>query len=80
MDYFLDFLGLKGAYPEKDLETAILRDSEQFLVELGSDFALLARQTNTHFLTARPLTKRWWRKKTGRKASDNSSWMLCSSR
>ena len=42
--YFLDFLGLKGAYSEKDLETAILRDLEEFLVELGSDFAFLARQ------------------------------------
>jgi len=45
MDYFLDLLGLKGAHSEKDLETAILRDLEQFLVELGSDFAILARQT-----------------------------------
>ena len=42
--YLLDFLGLKGAYSEKDLETAILRDLEAFLVELGSDFAFLARQ------------------------------------
>ena len=42
--YFLDFLGLKGAYSERDLETAILRDLEAFLVELGSDFAFLARQ------------------------------------
>lgn len=42
--YFLDFLGLKGAYSEKDLETAILRDLEAFLVELGGDFAFLARQ------------------------------------
>jgi len=42
--YFLDFLGLKGAYSEKDLETAILRELEAFLVELGSDFAFLARQ------------------------------------
>ena len=42
--YFLDFLGLKGAYSEKDLETAILRDLERFLVELGGDFAFLARQ------------------------------------
>jgi predicted nuclease of restriction endonuclease-like (RecB) superfamily len=42
--YFLDFLGLKGAYSEKDLETAILRDLESFLVELGGDFAFLARQ------------------------------------
>ena len=42
--YLLDFLGLKGAYSEKDLETAILRDLESFLVELGGDFAFLARQ------------------------------------
>jgi predicted nuclease of restriction endonuclease-like (RecB) superfamily len=42
--YFLDFLGLKGAYQEKDLEEAILRDIEAFLIELGGDFAFLARQ------------------------------------
>jgi predicted nuclease of restriction endonuclease-like (RecB) superfamily len=42
--YLLDFLGLKGAYSEKDLETAILRELEQFLVELGGDFAFVARQ------------------------------------
>lgn len=42
--YLLDFLGLKGAYSEKDLEASILRDLEAFLVELGSDFAFLARQ------------------------------------
>ncbi len=42
--YLLDFLGLRGAYSEKDLETAILRELEEFLVELGSDFAFVARQ------------------------------------
>ena len=42
--YFLDFLGLKGAFHEKDLEAAIIRDLEAFLVELGGDFAFLARQ------------------------------------
>ncbi len=42
--YFLDFLGLKGAFSEKDLESAILSDIESFLVELGSDFAFVARQ------------------------------------
>jgi len=42
--YLLDFLGLKNAYSEKDLESAILRDLEQFLLELGSDFSFLARQ------------------------------------
>jgi predicted nuclease of restriction endonuclease-like (RecB) superfamily len=42
--YFLDFLGLKGAYQEKDLENAILREMEAFILELGSGFAFVARQ------------------------------------
>jgi len=42
--YFLDFLGLKDRYLEKDLEDAILRELENFLLELGSGFAFLARQ------------------------------------
>lgn len=42
--YLLDFLGLKGAYSEKDLEAAIIRNLEQFLIELGSDFCFIGRQ------------------------------------
>lgn len=42
--YFLDFLGLKGAYQEKDLEGAILREMEAFILELGVGFAFMARQ------------------------------------
>jgi predicted nuclease of restriction endonuclease-like (RecB) superfamily len=42
--YFLDFLGLRDTYSEKDLETAILRELEQFIIEFGNDFAFLARQ------------------------------------
>jgi predicted nuclease of restriction endonuclease-like (RecB) superfamily len=42
--YFLDFLGLKGAYQEKDVEAAILREMEAFILELGAGFAFLARQ------------------------------------
>ncbi|MFA5902340.1 MAG: PDDEXK nuclease domain-containing protein [Desulfobacula sp.] len=42
--YFLDFLGLKNQYFEKDLEDAILHEMEKFLLELGSGFAFLARQ------------------------------------
>jgi len=42
--YFLDFLGLKDAYSEKDLESAILAELQRFIVELGSDFAFMARQ------------------------------------
>lgn len=42
--YFLDFLGLKDHYLEKDLEDAILRELEQFLLELGAGFSFIARQ------------------------------------
>lgn len=42
--YLLDFLGLKGAYSERDLEAAIVHNLEQFLSELGSDFCFIARQ------------------------------------
>jgi predicted nuclease of restriction endonuclease-like (RecB) superfamily len=42
--YVLDFLGLRGTYSEKDLETAILRDIERFLLELGAGFAFVERQ------------------------------------
>ena len=42
--YFLDFLGLTGSYSEKDVEQAILREPEAFILELGTDFAFLARQ------------------------------------
>jgi predicted nuclease of restriction endonuclease-like (RecB) superfamily len=42
--YLLDFLGLKDAYSERDLEAAILKELERFLLELGTDFAFVARQ------------------------------------
>jgi len=42
--YMLDFLELNDRYLEKDLEDAILRDIEQFLLELGSGFTFIARQ------------------------------------
>jgi len=42
--YILDFLGLKDRYLEKDLEDAILRELETFLLELGNGFAFLGRQ------------------------------------
>jgi predicted nuclease of restriction endonuclease-like (RecB) superfamily len=42
--YFLDFLGLKGAFQEKDLEAAILREMESFILELGVGFSFVARQ------------------------------------
>lgn len=42
--YVLDFLGLHDSYLEKDLEDAILRELQQFLLELGSGFSFMARQ------------------------------------
>lgn len=42
--YLLDFLGLKDTWSEKDLEDAILREMESFLMEMGSGFCFVARQ------------------------------------
>jgi len=42
--YLLDFLGLEDIYSERDLEAAILRELERFLLELGTDFSFIARQ------------------------------------
>lgn len=42
--YFLDFLGLKDTYLENDLEMAILRELESFLLELGKGFSFVERQ------------------------------------
>jgi len=42
--YLLDFLELSDTYSERDLESAILRELESFLLELGSGFSFVARQ------------------------------------
>jgi predicted nuclease of restriction endonuclease-like (RecB) superfamily len=42
--YFLDFLGLSDSYYENDLESAIIVELQRFIIELGQDFAFLARQ------------------------------------
>ena len=42
--YVLDFLKLKDTYGEKDVEAAILRELESFILELGVGFAFLERQ------------------------------------
>ncbi|HYO50468.1 MAG TPA: PDDEXK nuclease domain-containing protein [Chloroflexia bacterium] len=42
--YILDFLGLQDAYSERDLETALVRNIERFLLALGSDFCFVGRQ------------------------------------
>lgn len=42
--YFLEFLGLKDSYSEEDLEAAILREIELFILELGGGFTFVERQ------------------------------------
>ncbi len=42
--YLLDFCGLRDTYSESDLEAAILREIESFLLELGAGFTFIARQ------------------------------------
>lgn len=42
--YLLEFAGLKDEYSESELEDALIRHLEQFLLELGNGFAFVARQ------------------------------------
>jgi predicted nuclease of restriction endonuclease-like (RecB) superfamily len=42
--FVLEFLNLKDEYSERDLEEALIRHLETFLLELGGDFAFVARQ------------------------------------
>jgi predicted nuclease of restriction endonuclease-like (RecB) superfamily len=42
--YILDFLGLQDTYSERDLEAALIRNIERFLLELGTDFCFMGRQ------------------------------------
>lgn len=42
--YLLDFLDLKDTYSEKNLEDAILRELERFILELGQGFSFVDRQ------------------------------------
>jgi len=53
--YLLEFLGLKDEYSESDLEEALTRHLEHFLLELGSDFAFVGRQKRLR------IGKRWYR-------------------
>ena len=42
--YLLEFLDLKDEYSESDLEDALVRHLEWFLLEMGSGFTFVARQ------------------------------------
>jgi predicted nuclease of restriction endonuclease-like (RecB) superfamily len=42
--FVLEFLGLRDEYSESELEESLIRQLENFLLELGSDFAFIGRQ------------------------------------
>jgi len=42
--YVLEFLALRDEYSETDLEKALIRHMESFLLELGGDFCFIGRQ------------------------------------
>jgi predicted nuclease of restriction endonuclease-like (RecB) superfamily len=42
--YVLEFLGLKDEYSESELEEALIKQLESFLLELGGDFTFVGRQ------------------------------------
>ena len=42
--YFLNSLGIKDGYLDKDLENAIIKDIEEFILEIGKGFAFIERQ------------------------------------
>ncbi len=42
--YFLDMLGLPDVFSEKDLESTIVSQMQEFICEMGTDFAFLGRQ------------------------------------
>ena len=42
--FVLEFLNLKDEYSELDLEEAIIKHLQNFLLEMGADFAFVGRQ------------------------------------
>ena len=53
--YVLEFLNLRDDYAEGDLEDALVRHLEAFLLELGNDFTFIARQKKIR------VGKQWYR-------------------
>ena len=52
--YILDFLGMPADYSESELEAAILREIETFLLELGSGFCFVWTASTGGFRSQRP--------------------------
>jgi len=67
--YILDFLGLKDTWHEEDLEAAIIREIESFLLELGAGFTFVARQKRIQIDTFFLHTTRWQRHRAIMKGS-----------
>lgn len=66
--YMLDFLDLADTYSEKDLESAILREIERFLLELGSGSSGVRRESFSMATTTTSICcsftggcSDWWR-------------------
>ena len=57
--YVLDFLRLHDSYAEQDIEAAILREMESFILELGVGFCFVARQKRSMMPCGSP--GRGWR-------------------
>jgi predicted nuclease of restriction endonuclease-like (RecB) superfamily len=53
--FVLEFLDLKDEYNENELEEALIQHLEHFLLELGGEFAFVARQRNVR------IGKQWYR-------------------
>jgi predicted nuclease of restriction endonuclease-like (RecB) superfamily len=53
--YVLEFLNLRDDYAESDLEAALIRHLEAFLLELGNNFTFVARQKRIR------VGKQWYR-------------------
>ena len=53
--FVLEFLDLKDEYSESDLEEALIRHLETFLMELGDDFCFMGRQRRLR------IGNRWYR-------------------
>ena len=53
--FVLEFFGLKDEYSESDLEEALIRHLETFLLELGGDFCFMGRQRRLR------IGNRWYR-------------------
>ena len=71
--FVLEFLGLKDEYSESELEEALIRHLETFLLELGGDFTFVGRQRRLRSITP----KAFHNTAQGRKRSERTlGWIV----